>query len=132
MDLQAKAHLRGLVNFFLFKEARPLFFLKEKRIDKQHVIHYDIQCVVVAGKLRLWVLYPIKLIVQFISTIKHLITIPGTPRNQHMNLINKFFCAKTTKSNRRKYFILDLNLVFKDTLKLKTTTIKLSLPDGTF
>jgi hypothetical protein len=104
VDLQAKAHLPGLVNFFLFKEARPLFFLKKKRIDKRHVIHYGIQCVVVAGKLRLWVLYPIKLIVQFISTIKHLITIPGTPRNQHMNLINKFFLCQNHKIKSKKIF----------------------------
>jgi len=91
VDLQAKAHLPGLDNFFYSKRLAHFYFIFLKRIDKRHVIHYGIQCVVVAGKLRLWVLYPIKLIVQFISTIKHLITTPGTPKNQHMNLINKFF-----------------------------------------
>jgi hypothetical protein len=103
VDLQAKAHLLGIFNFFLFKEARPLFFFL-KKIDKRHVIHYGIQCVVVAGKLRLWVLYPIKLIVQFISTIKHLITTPGTPRNQHMNIINNFFFCQNHKIKSKKIF----------------------------
>jgi len=104
VDLQAKAHLPGLVNFFFIQRGSPTFFFLKKRIDKRHVIHYGIQCVVVAGKLRLWVLYPIKLIVQFISTIKHLITIPGTPRNQHMNLINKFFLCQNHKIKSKKIF----------------------------